>query len=661
MSLCEQCNTIQFDKLPSFPNHDEAARTLSGLPYYHQAFFRKSPLQDVGKRHYPDLPSVRDAAAAGCGLCRLISKEADAVIAEVRGMDARMRSMYSEPRFDLWLTKLPLDRPGFMVLTNSRGGRHQSVHPIAAIGFCAEQDDPLASSLVGRPVFEVPSEDALNRVASWVKNCDGHKSCTRSPKSVPARLLDVGSADQDGPLRIVQTAGQNIDRYIALSHRYKHRDIAQADLLPASQESVELPTLFKTFRDAVAITRRLGVRYLWIDEICIAREDVGDWGRDSPNMAAVFSNTYLALAATGAADLSEGLLLPRKAREYVSLDHTATDGRKGQMKACALPLNKEFIESYYVDMDSEPLSKDVWAFQDRVLAPRTLHFAGDQIYLECQDELISEDGLQMSYGGLHGGSKFGGIPEGSEEARIAWHGLLWAYGRRFPDDPADKLLGIANVARAYAEVLKDEYIAGLWKGSLLEGMCWQSLRRKDIEEPAAPSFSWASFGGIAAGGFIKEREEWVPMAKVLDYHVETEKEDPFGGVKEAWLRLEAPLVPVEVAEKLERTNNIFLRSTKAGSDTFHAGLDLIKRDYDVSAEKLRGMKLYCMVLGITNPSPEFLLSCSSGGCRPSSTCRCILVAPTEDGKDMRRIGFALVGSEDLDYQNAELLTTVTLR
>ncbi|KAH6684613.1 hypothetical protein B0J14DRAFT_466264, partial [Halenospora varia] len=35
-------------------------------------------------------------------------------------------------------------------------------------------------------------------------------------------------------------------------------------------------TLPQTFRDCVIITRQLGVRYLWIDALCILQDDHGD-------------------------------------------------------------------------------------------------------------------------------------------------------------------------------------------------------------------------------------------------------------------------------------------------------------------------------------------------------------------------------------------------
>lgn len=47
------------------------------------------------------------------------------------------------------------------------------------------------------------------------------------------------------------------------------------------------------------MTRRLGVRYIWIDSLCICQDDKQDWERESARMDSIYSNLYLTIAATG--------------------------------------------------------------------------------------------------------------------------------------------------------------------------------------------------------------------------------------------------------------------------------------------------------------------------------------------------------------------------
>jgi hypothetical protein len=53
------------------------------------------------------------------------------------------------------------------------------------------------------------------------------------------------------------------------------RTITTSENLEARMAGIDVSTLPKTFQDAVKITRDLGLRYLWIDSLCIIQNDTG--------------------------------------------------------------------------------------------------------------------------------------------------------------------------------------------------------------------------------------------------------------------------------------------------------------------------------------------------------------------------------------------------
>lgn len=57
--------------------------------------------------------------------------------------------------------------------------------------------------------------------------------------------------------------------------------------------------------------RKLGVRYLWIDALCITQDDQKDWQRESGRMASIYDSSYLTICATRARDVEDGYLGPR--------------------------------------------------------------------------------------------------------------------------------------------------------------------------------------------------------------------------------------------------------------------------------------------------------------------------------------------------------------
>jgi hypothetical protein len=65
----------------------------------------------------------------------------------------------------------------------------------------------------------------------------------------------------------------------------------------------QLPTLYK---EAVEVTRKLGLRYLWIDSLCIIQRQKmskdSDWLREASMMGQVYSNSYCNIAAMDAED-----------------------------------------------------------------------------------------------------------------------------------------------------------------------------------------------------------------------------------------------------------------------------------------------------------------------------------------------------------------------
>ena len=68
----------------------------------------------------------------------------------------------------------------------------------------------------------------------------------------------------------------------------------------------------KTLKDAVFLTRRLGLRYLWADCLCIIQGDREDWIRESAQMGLIYSRAFITINAARAQNCDEGFLQPRR-------------------------------------------------------------------------------------------------------------------------------------------------------------------------------------------------------------------------------------------------------------------------------------------------------------------------------------------------------------
>lgn len=113
----------------------------------------------------------------------------------------------------------------------------------------------------------------------------------------------------------------------------------------------------KTFVDAITITRHLGIRYIWIDSLCICQDDAEDWARESARMCNVYSKAHLILAANRSSDCSLGCFHVRDPRPQASLE---LPGIMGKVHATLLFPSDQQCSWQPGEFAHEPLSKRGW-------------------------------------------------------------------------------------------------------------------------------------------------------------------------------------------------------------------------------------------------------------------------------------------------------------
>jgi hypothetical protein len=127
-----------------------------------------------------------------------------------------------------------------------------------------------------REIASDPGEDSVfNQIQQWVDQCDrGHTNCLKPSPDSPRRLLDTGIGSNP-PIKLVQLQNTAAAKYVALSHRWGNNRscITEHQNLPLRLQGTSYDELPKTFQDTVTVTRRLRLRYLWIDSLCILQDD----------------------------------------------------------------------------------------------------------------------------------------------------------------------------------------------------------------------------------------------------------------------------------------------------------------------------------------------------------------------------------------------------
>lgn len=395
-----------------------------------------------------------------------------------------------------------------------------------------------------------------------------HRSCQYHAKTnLPKRTLSFSvSMNGKADVRLVEN-GSKIERYIALSHCWgtSQRCVLNSKTISQFKKSIPWSQLPKTFQDAVLFSARLGVYHIWIDALCIVQDDPDDWERESAKMADIYQNSFLALAATASSNGMGGLL--SDANNTAISEHELTRSQslvglggifvRTKLQHWTWPPSK-------ASMKLHPLLSRGWAFQERILSPRVLHFCKDELVWECREESICECGSlpafpetkKQSYVPRNEATllltsrrktwrrAFGKIkitrfrrnktspkrqwlpriptllprkhssesiiyneevsnitnPEKLDAAEN-WHRVIEQYSSLSLTKHADRLPALSGLAVRSSPVL-GEYLAGLWKHSLVSDLLWRVNKLEhDIVRPTtyiAPSWSWASVTGAVS-------------------------------------------------------------------------------------------------------------------------------------------------------------------
>jgi hypothetical protein len=125
----------------------------------------------------------------------------------------------------------------------------------------------------------------------------------------------------------------------------------------------------KTFQDAVIVTRRLGLRYLWIDSLCIMQDNSEDWEQQSALMGSIFYQstvTIMAITTPSGHQTREGFLQARQPSHSADVHMQYETGNDKPVAEWAIRA-LEYQETLSWDL----LSRG-WVLQERVLSRRKI-------------------------------------------------------------------------------------------------------------------------------------------------------------------------------------------------------------------------------------------------------------------------------------------------
>lgn len=143
------------------------------------------------------------------------------------------------------------------------------------------------------------------------------------------------------------------------------------------QKGLDLATRTPTFRDAIILTRRLGIPYIWIDSLSIIQNDSVDWEAESVKMDHVYQNAVITIAAEAASNSSEGFFESMSLREPASVIPQASFHSNAKSLRGTIYFRKNSDWGY--NQCRSPLSYRAWTMQEEILSSRILRFSAREI------------------------------------------------------------------------------------------------------------------------------------------------------------------------------------------------------------------------------------------------------------------------------------------
>ncbi|KAI0855223.1 hypothetical protein F4860DRAFT_507647 [Xylaria cubensis] len=379
--------------------------------------------------------------------------------------------------------------------------------------------DTFKGAQLGLP--KLPDHGSLEQfllLKEWIRVCDStHKTCIEDVKpapTMPTRLVEVGY-----PPRLVKSGCIKPSPYVALSHCWGKTEIlcTTNENITQLMESINFSSLPKTFRDAIQVTRGIGIEYIWIDSLCIIQDDKNDWEHESAQMGKVFSFAYCTIGASSSRSSVEGFLDKRCSRSCVQLK---TTGNR-TLYVC------QNIDNFHLDVELGELNSRGWVLQERALSRRSIFYTRTQVYWECGAGVHCETlaRLKNAKAALIGDAKFpnSALEYYRDGRQMLVQDLYERYSRLAFTHYWDRPVAILGLQERLAKAFKTQGAYGLFATYVGRLLLWKRsgvhhmtrIQQHSGAHCRAPTWSW--FSKMGAIKYLELKFQEIDWATKSDF------------------------------------------------------------------------------------------------------------------------------------------------
>lgn len=427
----------------------------------------------------------------------------------------------------------------------------------------------------------------------------------------PLRLIDVNPAASYDCRLVVVNANMvsPCSPYLALSYCWGDSGDAGTQFktenatIDGMMRGFLLEEVPKCIRDAVEVSRALGVQYLWVDALCILQDDKSDWEMQSSQMARIYGNAVAVICAAASSSCNQGFLERDKTSASIKFQSKIDSTIFGDFN---IRFYDKIQQNYQgqnsttrMDTLRRKWSTRGWTYQEFYLAQRAIIFGVNKIHYRSSNNVWTENEKSTRDAYITAPDK-NSIQEKDDFVISGWIDAVFYFANRNFSIVLDKLPAISGFTQTVLGSSPDNYLAGIRKSHLHRDLLWalvagegglvavndrtwaiSSLRSPDPY--IAPSWSWASretaiqaseytghlmFGPLTVQDFRKEYSK-------VETHVLVIGRNPYGHVSHGSLTFSAIVVPLWA--RLEKDKLLWAKFLAKRTFRHHSGDDFSAR------------------------------------------------------------------------------------
>ncbi|KAI8671665.1 HET domain-containing protein [Fusarium keratoplasticum] len=257
------------------------------------------------------------------------------------------------------------------------------------------------------------SEQNISFIRKMLSLCETGQDCHHNCKSggdriLPTRLVLIG--DGESSIRLHETSKEQQGSYAALSHCWGPPEKHPLRTLQGNIESMKskIPgdKLSVVFKESIWLCRQLGIKYIWIDSLCIVQDDATEWEIEAAKMAQYYSEARITIAVDSSPDGTTSFLSQRAERWHPQTSSSAPylivrehydRLQEDDLENSSIKAHKFLPETHHL------LPTRAWAMQESILSTRIVRFTLSDITWEWILEAHCETSKDSPFGRVKSG------------------------------------------------------------------------------------------------------------------------------------------------------------------------------------------------------------------------------------------------------------------